>query len=102
MCVCVVCNKERSYIYLYIHPPYSSAMANNLTLPALFFFGTLVIVLIGSNVEKVEAENCTETCYTASEMSCPGSGYQKPACNCCVANSGCTFSLTNGSVVHCA
>ncbi|RDX98681.1 hypothetical protein CR513_18370, partial [Mucuna pruriens] len=56
-------------------------------------------IVLGGNNEKVVA--CPQICYEAAYMTCPSSGDQHltPACNCCIASTGCTLYNEDGTSI---
>ncbi|EPS62184.1 hypothetical protein M569_12608 [Genlisea aurea] len=58
-----------------------------------------LLILIIAAVEGSKA--CYLICFDAAYMTCPSTGLQKlaPACNCCLAGSGCKIYAADGSLI---
>lgn len=60
-------------------------------------------ILLGDNLKIVDAQKvCAQFCYDdRSYMTCLSSGDQHldPACNCCIASTGCTIYKDDGTPI---
>ncbi|KAJ1392786.1 Proteinase inhibitor I20 [Sesbania bispinosa] len=71
---------------------------NKVAIILLVFYGA---ILLGGNLEIVDAKFCPQICYDAAYMTCPSSGDQHltPTCNCCLAPHGCTIYNADGTPI---
>ncbi|KAE9590473.1 hypothetical protein Lal_00023416 [Lupinus albus] len=59
-------------------------------------------IISGGNMKMVEGDKiCPQICYEAAYMTCPSTGddHLSPACNCCIASTGCTLYNSDGTPI---
>ncbi|KAJ7982693.1 Proteinase inhibitor type-2 [Quillaja saponaria] len=78
------------------------SMASNKVGRLTFLLFVCGAILLGANIENVNAKVCPLICFDyAGYMTCPSSGNEhlSPSCNCCLAPTGCTLWNADGTPI---